>query len=255
MRKRIRTNKRKKKVLVAVAAACLLSGGFIVYAINDTKLSRHEDNLMFPAEIEIAVQENGASDTDPTAEKTLQWQAEDGRYSAKKKVQIINVDQETENNADAYIRVCIIPRWTATVEGTEVDVINTASGLSEFGSLTEIVIQDHTYIMGDVAFTLAEDWDEYWLFNPKDGYFYYRSSISPGDTTAPLLSNVSITEETWKKITKTDDGTTDVIELKVDILADSIQTVGGAVETRWGASGIGIDPKSGELTLSAVSGS
>lgn len=241
----MKISKSRKKVLITAAAACLLSGGVIVYALSDTKLSKHEDNPMFPAEIEIAVQENGDSNTDPAAEKALQWEENSaaGTYSAEKKVQITNISQINENNADAYIRACIIPRWTAEVGTVKVDVTNSASGLSEFGSLTDITISDNTYIMGDVTFTLDQDWSDHWLFNPKDGYFYYKDIVSPDGTTAPLLERVSIGQKTWDIITETDEesGTvTDVVKLEVDILADAIQTVGGALDARWSASGIRI---------------
>lgn len=256
MKKRMDVNRGRKKILAAVAAVCLMSGGVLVYAVSDSKLFKHEDNPMFPASIAVAVQENGAVNENPVLENSLEWEkdASGASWSVPKKVQIANISRTDENNADAYIRVCMIPRWITTVGGQEVDIIASEAGLLEFESLKEIgekIDDTCTYKMGDVSFTLDENWEQYWLFNPNDGYFYYRSIVSAGDVTEPLLAEVSVTQETWEKITETDaDGTvTDVICLDVDILADSVQTVGGALQERWGGAGVRIDENTGALSL------
>lgn len=263
--KRRKSRKNGKKVLIATVAACLLSGAFVTYALTETKLLKYEDNVLYPAEIEIAVLEGidsadeAAAAVASTKTLTLTWNTETDEdqenvitgYSATKQVTVINIDAEDKNNADAYIRVCLLPRWTAAVNGTAVDVTNTAVGLSDFGSLTDIVIEDNTYTMGDVTFSLAADWETYWLFNPKDGYFYYRRSVSPGEETAQLLAEVHISDDTWNIISAYG------VTLAVDVLSDAIQTVGGAPENRWSEAGIEIctDEAGGYLETAAAESS
>jgi hypothetical protein len=96
--------------------------------------------------------------------------------------------------------------------------------------------------MGGVTFTLADNWDKYWKFNPKDGYFYYISALDPEKSTETLLANVSISAEDYKKLD------TDEVTLNVDILADSIQTKADALSERWKNSGVTINAD-GKLTV------
>jgi hypothetical protein len=176
-------------------------------------------------------------------------------------VQVTNLNQDEANNAAAYVRVCILPRWVTTMEGTntQVDVQCSAVGLSEIGALnsakvlTALSVTDaHTYTLGDVTFTLDEHWKEYWFFNSADGYFYYKKPLELGDSTAVLLNNVSISNDTYIKLLDSDSKETQetqVISLVVDVLSDAIQTEGGAVEQRWSSAGVTINDDTGELEV------
>ena len=131
----------------------------------------------------------------------------------------------------------------------------TVYGLADFGSLTEISSLSATsetedssddteddsedsdiceYTMGDVTFTLSSDWSTSWLYNSTDGYFYYKAIVEVGDTTKELLSSVSISQKTYKILEAYG------ISLEVDILADAIQTQGGALDARWSEAGVSI---------------
>lgn len=249
MRKSRLSIKWNKKILCITAVLVLLISSLIALAIYNYKSVKSAENNFIPAEITNAVQENLNGSTeewdnnqDPTPEsKTLNWTKVNDSYKAAKEVRILNADKANENNTDAYIRVCIIPRWVNTVvdestsEKTETDVTNTEAYTS-FGSLTDIKIDDNnnTYCMGDVTFTLADGWDDNWIFNENDGYFYYKSIVPPGETTEVLLESVSIKEEVYINIDSS-------VSLRVDVISDSIQSGGGAVETRWKDSGIIID--------------
>lgn len=261
-----RINHRKKIIVVVcgTGVAFLVSVCSIVYAITPSKLIRKEENHFSPAEIDIAVQENNDNNELPTSEKKLTWTIRGDTATAPKEVQIKNRNQDDKNNADAYIRVCLIPQWyqtmpmdaeghalaieqpqtTAVSDATRetTDVVTTTMievnvtnlmDVADFGDLKSIEIKNNTYQMGDVTLTLADDWETYWFFNPKDGYFYCRSPVAPGKTTALLLKEVSIPTEVLNKI---EEG----VHLKVDVISDAIQTEGGAIDARWADAGVAI---------------
>jgi hypothetical protein len=256
----------KKKYILLSLGAFLLCGGVLTYALTDSNLRKHVDNPVTPATIAIALQEQVGTEatmgdnTNPEYENTLTWSKEtDGEettgYTAVKQVQVTNLNQDDANNAAAYVRVCILPRWVTTMEGTDkiqVDVQCSAVGLSEIGALNSAkvctalsVTNAHTYTLGDVTFTLDENWKEHWFFNSADGYFYYKTPLEPGESTAVLLKKVSISNDTYIKLL--DSKGTQVISLVVDVLSDSIQTEGGAVEQRWSSAGVQINSQTGAL--------
>ncbi len=254
-----------KKILCITVVSALLISSLIAMAVYNYKSIKSAENDFLPAEISNAVQENTNASTEEWDEnkesvpepKNLTWtKVEDTNgniinYKATKEVRILNADKTDENNTDAYIRVCMIPRWiniavdeSASGVITETDVITAANAdaYTPFGSLTDIKITDNTYKMGDVTFTLADNWSENWIYNPKDGYFYYKKIVSPGNTTEVLLESVSIEKEAYEKI---DSG----VSLRVDVISDSIQTGGDAVNTRWKDSGIIINDSDKTLEI------
>lgn len=242
MRENRYSKSRLKKLFCIIAVPIVLISGFTIFAIYNHKSIKSAENNFIPSEITNAVQENGDDNENPVSQKTLTWTLDGGNYyTATKEVKILNVDVAGENHTDAYIRVCMIPRWVRTVRETdtshetEIDVTN-AAGYTGFGNITDIKIDENTntYTMGDIEFKLADDWSANWIYNEKDGYFYYKKIVPPGGTTEILLENVSISKEKYERIDED-------IFLRVDIISDSIQTEGGALDARWAASGITID--------------
>lgn len=223
-----------------IPKVCILFSGLLLVAgtalaIGYIKSVKSVKNDFKTAKINIAVQENENSNTNPApAETTLTWSADpDGStYTSVKKVTVYNNDNGS-NSAQAFIRVCIVPHWTMqTSDNTEIDITN-ISGISEFGSFVKD-IENNSYTMGDVTFNLAEDWADNWIY-AADGYFYCRSSIAPGASTPTLLESVSVSADTYNNNILSN------VNLRVDILADSIQTEGqdsreiSALEERWGS--------------------
>lgn len=242
MRENRHSGRRMKKLFCMIVVPIVLISGFTIFAIYNHKSIKSAENNFIPSEITNAVQENEDGNENPISQKDLTWTLDGGNhYTATKAVKILNVDVAGKNNTDAYIRVCMIPRWVRTVQETdtsqeaEIDVTNVA-GYTEFGNITDIKIDENTntYTMGDIKFKLADNWSANWIYNEKDGYFYYKKIVPPGDTTEMLLENVSISKEKYERIDE------DVF-LRVDIISDSIQTEGGALDARWAASGITID--------------
>lgn len=233
--------KKWKETRKIVIGAIVLSGIAILSvtaAVINNKLIKTKENNFIPAEISIAVQENDSTNTQAEASTELLWETGDSAdtYEADKEVKIKNVDVENKNNAQAWIRVCIVSGWKGadpeTKEDNEEDEL--VQEKLEFSyesfipgsSFTEIEITNNKYQIGDVTFLLDENWEDGWFYNDKDGYFYCKTIVSPGETTPKLLSNVYIKKDTLEKDYQD-------LELYVDILADSIQTEGGALKARW----------------------
>ena len=108
--------KYKIKIPALCFAVTVIAAMGIVTAFAVTEsLRKEKDNEFVPAVISLAVIENDVSNTEYNLVQNLNWTKEDDNYTADKLVKIANLDKENENNADAYIRVCIIPRWTADI--------------------------------------------------------------------------------------------------------------------------------------------
>jgi hypothetical protein len=286
---------------IIVVAAC----GITIKAVYNYKSIKSIDNDFTPAQISIAVQENDNNNekavyiSPDSGDDSLTWKlsSDSNTYTTDKEVTVKNLNVATENNADAYVRVAMIPRWirrvyidetgqmydaiptTETSSGgeanstddtaseepstavehtyTEQDIDVMSANYKSFGQLTDIKIKDdNTFVMGDVTFVLNADWEKYWVFNPKDGYFYYKSALPPeskddegnvvAGITQPLLEKVSISADTYKTVN------TDGLYLRVDILADAIQTEGNAVTNRWASSGITINSETEQLELNTA---
>lgn len=252
---------RKKQIgivsAVCVCALCALGAVFAAYYLN-TRQQKSVENPFIPAKIRLAVQEDAGGtddvDSENTAERLIKeftWTNSDAETnaSAVKRVRILNVNGEDENNAAAYIRVCIVPRWVTEVssptadgdtpETRDVDVTTYYLGeaedgsslfLSDFGTLTDVrQITGTVYSLGDLTVTLDNAWADSWIFNPTDGWFYYRHPVPPGTATEWLLESVSLPRELLGAAEAAG------ISLRLDILADSIQTEADALGERWGA--------------------
>ena len=223
----------KYKIRIPIAVTIIAAIGIVTAFAVTESLHKERDNKFVPAMISLAVIENNNSNTDYNLVNNLNWEESDNEYTANKLVEIANLNKDDENNADAYIRVCIIPRWTADIK-TGTDPIKSISvdvdmPIEDFGSLTGINLEDTStsYTMGAVTFNLAENWNENWFYNEKDGYFYYRKIVPYGDKTTTLLNSVTVSAETKELLDALD------TKLTVDILADGIQSEGQAVGTMW----------------------
>jgi len=228
--------KGKAKIIVLCGVAAVIIGTAVLTTSAVTNnLQKEKKNDFVPAVISLAVVENNDDNSEPEKKSKLEWKETVGedKYTAEKKVEIVNLNNENVNNTSAYIRVCINPRWTSEVtvdEGTENEStvsIDTDLPLTNFGALTGINIESNSYTMGAVTFHLAADWNEHWFYNDKDGYFYCKSVIAIGKKTPPLLDYVTISSDTKQKLKSLG------AKLTVDVLADGIQSEGKAANTMW----------------------
>ena len=228
--------KGKAKIIVLCAVAAVIIGTAVLTTSAVTNnLQIEKKNDFVPAVISLAVVENNDDNSEPEKKSELDWTKIGGedKYTAEKKVEIANLNNENENNTSAYIRVCINPRWTSEVtvdEGTENEStvsIDTDLPLTNFGTLTGINIESNSYTMGDVTFHLADNWSDNWFYNSKDGYFYCKKVIAFGKKTPELLDSVTISSDTKEQLDSLG------AKLTVDILADGIQSEGKAAAKMW----------------------
>jgi len=89
----------------------------------------------------------------------------------------------------------------------------------------------------EIGLVFAADWEDGWFF--KDGFYYYREVLLPGDTTSPLLEKAFVINDTpqmWKKYAN--------VIVEIEVMADILQASGGAPEAVWGVtvSGMTVSP-------------
>ncbi len=213
--------KRHLKKGLVVLAVCLFA--VIAYAV--TKTLKNANNRFYPSEADITLYENGnaVSGTNTVA---LTADTSGDILTADKKVEIEN----TSANAgqELFVRAAIYPKYENGSFDYEIYIPN--EGFPES-------ISGNTFTMGDVTFNLSDNWNDYWFYNSSDGFFYYKNVLANGETTEPLLQSVSIFYNNW--LAQYEKGA----NLKVDVLADAIQSVGGAVESRWTVEGINSNDK------------
>lgn len=203
---------KKKQLAIVILIAIVIIMSVVFAAVYSNKSVK---NNFVPAQISVSVIENG-EEVSSTNEIPLK------NGFAEKKVQIKNSGTGS-NSADEYVRVCIFPKFVnSSDEDIEIFIPYT---------IPKMVI-GYNFTIGDVTFTLNNRWRESWDYNYNDGYFYYKDILSPGETTPNLLASVSI--NTDKLNSYSDMGAL----LRVSVLVDAIQTVGGAVEARWIESGL-----------------
>ena len=127
-----------------------------------------------------------------------------------------------EESVPGVARVMIVPQLKAKGEGGQ------TFGLGgDLGLLREPSSEAPTIlVMGDLTFYFAENWAEKWFY--RDGYFYYRNTLRPGEMTTPLLEKVALSKDSAATRRKYAD-----IVIRVEIMADILQADGGAPEAVW----------------------
>jgi alternate signal-mediated exported protein len=148
------------------------------------------------------------------------------------------VTQKAEDDEDKTVTATSL-----TSVGYVSDNNNEYLDIAPFEDLTGITIDaNNTFTLGDVTFKLVNTWKDYWIFNSKDGYFYYKYVVGVGKKTTQLLESVSINDSKLYR----HDGK--AITLRVDVLADSVQALGGAFDDVWDDVGL---VKGSETTVNA----
>lgn len=232
-------NGKRKRFIIAFV---LMSTLFVLLAYASVNSVKTVDNSFTPASVDVAVVENGEITSGVNTVTFVSDKAEKPTYTAAKKVQIKNVG--SNNPAPIYVRVCIFPKFDC----------DTSTDL-QVGILTDVpkAVNDNTLKWGDVTFKLVEGWQNNWYYDSNSGYFYYIADklyttgkdddgnevtltsdadgagvLPVGFTTAPLLESVIVDGNVIMENYQNRGAL-----LRVSVLVDSIQTVGGAVEQRW----------------------
>lgn len=120
------------------------------------------------------------------------------------------------DNAPGVVRAMLIPYLTDADTGDRLG--------GDLGGLTEPV--GNTMALGDVTFHFANDWSNNWFY--MDGFFYYRKVLSPGEETTKLLTGVTLSDAKAGEYTDK--------RVKIDVMADILQTEGDAPSTEWGVT-------------------
>ena len=81
-------------------------------------------------------------------------------------------------------------------------------------------------VLGDITLCFDEDWSDNWFY--KDGYFYYKKVVKPGETTPELLKGVILTEDTTEMREKYHGS-----KVNIDVIADALQASHSA-PGEWG---------------------
>lgn len=202
-------NGKNIKKILTVAVICVFAA-VIVYAI--TSSVKNAENIFIPSEAVIEVWENNEKVNNSNV---VTLSNVSGMLTAPKAVEIKNISGN--KGQEVFIRVCMFPRFMNTAYDYQIYIPH-----NDFSQ----AISSNTFNMGEITFTLEEDWKAHWIYD--DGYFYYNKAVASGETTETLLKSISISADKWNEYKKSG------VDLKITVLADAIQSVGGAIESRWG---------------------
>lgn len=210
-------NKKKTMIIGGIVAAAFVTP-LVVMAVM--YFSNERVNTFSPATVDIEVREDGLADEQgEQLDNTIEM---DDSKVVNKPVQIY----DSRSNDDEELRVCFVPMWYDADDNICGSVFSIGTPTMSGTALT--------YTDGDKSITLNldADWESNgWRYsdpndttNPGDGYFYYSGSLKYGKLTPQLLDRVELSDDAYVL-------TTDY-KLRIDVLADAIQTSGNAAGTR-----------------------
>lgn len=212
--------KSKKKTIAAAAAVSviLFLTPLVVFALMLKSAER--SNQFHPAKQDIAIAENQGKPAE-TQENEIKWSETTnavGNHVAVKEVEV----GEISNPNGEYLRVRLVPSWYDS-SGCVV------SGIENVTDICSAKIDGNTLVFMDsggtktiVTVNLAENWSDKWKTVSDNGKVQYFETIQPiksGDKSVKLVSSVEISDTILQT------ANTNNIFLRLDVLADSIQTV------------------------------
>ncbi len=182
---------KKRLILLLVSLSLILAAGVGVTLALIIDQSGDVENVFEPSRVSCAVVEDQKTNDAPT-----------GQVNVKTKS---NVKIKNTGDTDAYIRAAIIVTWKSA-DGT---------------------VWASTPVLGngnDYTIDLGSDWTE------AGGYYYYNSSVAPGDTTTNLIDSA-----TQHRTFTADDGNTYYIS--IEIVASAIQSsLADTAQGAWAAA-------------------
>ena len=184
-----------RKGLVGLCILCV--AGTVAYLTTTTTT---EINTFAVGTAKVEVEEPNV--TDP---KEVPWGID------TKQVQLKN--PTGEGMVPGVVRALIVPELLK-----EGDVVS-----GDLADLSEPV--SNQMILGDFTLHFAADWAANWFF--KDGYFYYRTVLDPGETTSLLLTGVTLTDQ--EKAEEYED-----IDVQIHVFSDILQSEGDGAGIEWG---------------------
>lgn len=175
--------------IVAVISCSIVAGAF--FTANDSSV-----NEFTVADPKVTVEET-------PKDGPYEWSA-DGKHVSLR---------NDSTNLNGYVRAMIFP-ILKNADGNTQNI-----GTSGFSNPS-----GNTVTFGDFVFTLASDWSKNWVY--KNGYFYYKSELAPGQSTSLLLRGVTLKGTADK--TKYAD-----ITVNIEVSADIIQKEALIKDNAW----------------------
>ena len=210
-------SKKKRTIIISSIIAAVFIVPLTVYAIV---YYSSRTNSFAPGSVDIEVHEgDGDGDEGADVTKTYTWSPAEteGNFSADKLVQI----KDTRTDPNETLRVCFVPMWYDRDEKICVSTFN--FGIPEWneenGTLTYRDI-DRTITLTSADGLMSDGW----RYQPTDGVFYYKGSINSSGMTAQLLESVELNGKAYEL--------TEDCDLRLDVLADAIQSSGNADSRR-----------------------
>lgn len=124
-------------------------------------------------------------------------------------------NQAGPDSVPGFVRALLVPTIVSKENGQQTE--------AKLGALSEPV--SNRMVLGDIELVFVSDWKTNWFY--KDGYFYYRNMLNPGESTTNLLSGVVLSStgkaENFAKV-----------DVKVNVLADIIQYGDAPAAAAWG---------------------
>lgn len=212
--------KSKKKTIAAAAAVSviLFLTPLVVFALMLKSAER--SNQFHPAKQDIAIAENQSKPAE-TQKNEIEWSETTNAKGNHVTVKEVEVGEISNPNGE-YMRVRLVPSWYDS-SGCVV------SGIEDVTDICSAVIEDNKLLFKDsgggdtvVTVNLAENWSDKWKTVSDNGKVQYFETIQPiksGDKSVKLVSSVEISDTILQT------ANTNNIFLRLDVLADSIQTV------------------------------
>ena len=203
---------KKRAVLISSGVAALFIAPLIAFAVLYSSDTRK--NEFVPGSVDIEVKEGLTHDDELTKELTL----DSDTRSVDKPVEI----KDTRKHPGEKLRVMFVPVWY--------DSAGNVCDVSDLGTVTPDNAENMsalTYGSGSGAITLhlAENWsDNGWSYSAPDRAFYYSGTLDNSKLTKQLLDSVELDENAYELA--------DGYVLKLDVLADAIQSSGDAAGSR-----------------------
>ena len=187
---------KRKSVIIMIAVLCLsvvlLIGTTFAHLTYQTNIA---DNKFAFGQTKITIIEN----------ENPNWDAKKVWLKAEAGPQYV----------PGVARVMFVP-YAYSSDGTYFDC--------DFGNI-EATFIGNVMVLGEIELVLVSNWQTNWFF--KDGYFYYKKVLKPGEQTTQLLEMVSLTSLNAEMKAKYGN------KLHIEVLATMLQSEGGAPEHEW----------------------
>lgn len=220
--------KSRKKHIAAVAAvsAMLFLTPLVVFALMLKSAERV--NTFHPSEQNVVIAENMNKPFE-AQENEMKWSEtinSAGNHVADK---VVEVGEISDPNGE-YLRVYLVPTWY-DISGCVVSGVENVTDIS-----SAQVAGDTLVFKGSggndtrVTVNLAENWDDAWKPVPNENdvqYFETKQLVKAGDERIKLVSSVEISDTILQTANESN------IFLRLDVIADSVQTVENNVNPRW----------------------